>query len=690
MLGACQSETKKTGNEDQAAVDSSVKDTFNYFAEQFADLRVLRYKVPGFDDLSLKQKKLLYYLHEAALSGRDIAWDQKYKNNLLVRHTLEGIVKDYKGPRESADWDKFMVYTKRVWFSNGIHHHYSTMKIKPEFPREYFKQLMDNTPDESLPLSEGVTKDDLTSFLTPVLFDPNVAPKDVNLDPNIDMVKGSATNFYDGVTQKEVEDYYKGIIDTTNPTPISYGLNSQVAKENGKVVEHVWKVGGMYSPAIEKIVYWLEKAKDVAEDEQQAKTLGLLIDYYKTGNLKKFDEYNIAWVNDTASRVDVVNGFIEVYGDPLGYKGAFESVVSIKDLEATKRIKTISSQAQWFEDNSPLMEKHKKKNVTGITAKVITVITESGDASPSTPIGINLPNSNWIRTEHGSKSVNLGNIVHSYNKASEGNGMLEEFAYSDEQVQRARKYGALASDLLTDMHEVIGHASGQLEPGVGTPKETLKNYSSTLEEARADLVALYYIMDPKLVELGLMPSLDVGKTEYDSYILNGLMLQLRRLEPGDNLEEAHMRNRQTVAKWVLEKGKKDNVIERKEKDGKTYYVINDYEKLRTLFGDLLREIQRIKSQGDYEAGKALVENYGVKVDEDLHKEVLERAKKLNIAPYSGFINPILEPVKENGEIVDVKIRYPEDFKNEMLYYSDHYSFLKPNPIKTGTEKTASL
>ncbi|MCX7798691.1 MAG: dipeptidyl peptidase 3 [Melioribacter sp.] len=655
--------------------DEVIKDDFKYVTEQFADLRIQRYKVDNFENLTLQQKKLVYYLYQAALYGRDIIWDQNYKHNLLIRKTLEGIVKAYNGDRKTQEFEKFMEYTKRVWFSNGIHHHYSNKKILPEFTKEYFAHLINNTDSKELPLRENDTKDDLIKKLTPILFDPNIDAIKVNQDPKFDLIKTSAVNFYENLTQKEVEDFYKRIINPNDLEPISYGLNSKLIKENGKIYERVWKLNGMYHDAIQKIVYWLKKAVEVAENEQQKKVLKLLIEYYETGDLRKWDEYNIEWVKDTSSVIDVINGFIETYNDPLGFKGTFESVVSFKDFEATKRIKAISDNAQWFEDNSPIMPEHKKKNVKGISAKVITVVVESGDASPSTPIGINLPNAEWIRKEHGSKSVNLGNIVHSYNKAMENSGVIEEFAYSQEEIERAKKYGALASDLHTDMHEVIGHASGQLNPGVGQPNETLKSYASTLEEARADLVALYFIMDKKLVEIGVMPSLEVGKAEYDSYIRNGLMVQLARIKPGENLEEAHMRNRQLVAKWVYEKGLSENVIEKKIKNGKTYFVINDYEKLRNLFGQLLREIQRIKSEGDYEAGKNLVENYGVRVEKELHREVLERYNKLNIAPYAGFINPKLIPIEKNGEIIDVKVEYPEDFTEQMIYYSKEYSVL---------------
>jgi len=654
------------------------KDDFKYVTEQFADLRIQRYKVDGFENLTLQQKKLVYYLYQAALYGRDIIWDQNYKHNLLIRKTLEAIVKTYKGDRTTSDFQNFMIYTKRVWFSNGIHHHYSNKKFLPEFSKEYFAELIKNSDPKEFPLKENETIENLITRLEPILFDPNVDAIKVNQNPEFDLIKTSAVNFYENLTQREVENYYKKIIKSNDERPISYGLNSKLVKENGKIYERIWKLNGMYDAAIQKIVYWLKKAVEVAENEQQRKALNLLIEYYQTGDLKKWDEYNIEWVKDTSSVIDVINGFIETYNDPLGFRGSFESVVSFKDFEATKRIKAISDNAQWFEDNSPIMPEHKKKNVKGISAKVITVVVESGDASPSTPIGINLPNAEWIRKEHGSKSVNLGNIVYSYNKAAETSGVLEEFAFSNEEIERAKKYGALASDLHTDMHEVIGHASGQINPNVGQPNETLKNYASTLEEARADLVALYFILDKKLVDIGVMPSLEVGKAEYDSFIRNALMVQLARVKPGENLEEAHMRNRQLIAKWAYEKGLPENVIEKKNKNGKTYFVINDYDKLRNLFGQLLREIQRIKSEGDYEAGKNLVENYGVKVDAELHNEVLERYQQLNIAPYAGFINPKLIPIKKGDEIIDVKIEYPEDFTEQMLYYAKEYSVLQVN------------
>jgi dipeptidyl-peptidase-3 len=649
-------------------------DNFKYQTEQFADIRILRYQVPGFEQLSLKQKEMLYYLYEAALAGRDIMYDQNFKYNLTIRKTLEAIIENYTGDKNSDDFKKFMIYTKRVWFSNGIHHHYSSNKIIPDFSADYFKKLVKSVPSAKLPLRKGETVEQFINRIIPIMFDPKIMAKKVNLDPTVDLVTNSAVNFYEGVNQKEVQEYYKSLPQINLNEPVSVGLNSKLVKENGKLVEKVWKVGGMYDAAVKRIVYWLEKALPLAETPEQKIALEKLIEYHKTGNLKTFDEYNIAWVKDVNSSIDVVNGYIEVYNDPLGYKGSFESVVSVKDFEASKRIATIGANAQWFEDNSPILPQHKKKNVTGISAKVINVVVESGDAAPSTPIGINLPNAEWIREKHGSKSVNLGNIVEAYDKAA-GAGLLKEFYYNDEMINRAIKYGSIADKLHTDMHEVIGHASGQLENGVPPSHQTLKNYSSCLEEARADLVALYYLYDPKLIDLGVMESLEVGKAAYDDYITNGLMIQMIRIKLGDDLEEAHMRNRQLVAAWVYEKGKNENVIEKVTKDGKTFFVVNDYNKLRKLFGDLLREIQRIKSQGDYEAGKNLVETYGVKLNADLHKEVLERYAKLNIAPYAGFIQPKLIPVKEGDKIVDVKIEYPEDFTEQMLYYGKNYSFL---------------
>ncbi|HSU51483.1 MAG TPA: hypothetical protein VLJ41_12850 [Segetibacter sp.] len=649
---------------------------FDVEAEAFADIQVLRYQVPGFDQLSLQQKQLAYFLSEAALAGRDIIYDQKSKNALLLRKVLETVYTTCKGNKSTDDWKKFKEYCGRFWFSNGNHHHYANEKFIPGCSYQYFASVVKNSDTKKLPLQPGETVDAFLTRIQPMVYDLKVEPKLVDLRPNIDNIKNSSVNFYEGVTQKEVEDFYAKF-DTKDNAP-SWGLNSKTMKQNGQIVEKVWKVGGMYSPAITRIVYWLDKAATVAENDQQKKAIQLLSKFYKTGNLKDFDDYSIAWVNDVNSRLDVVNGFIEVYNDPIGKKGSYESVVSMKDLEATKRIKAIADQAQWFEDNSPLMPEHKKKNVKGITAKAITVIMESGDAAPNTPIGINLPNSEWIRKEHGSKSVSLSNIIESYNIASAKGGLLNEFAANDEIKARAKKWGTLAADLHTDMHECIGHASGQINPGIQTPDKTLKNYSSTLEEARADLVGLYYILDPKLEEIGVAPSLEVGKAEYDSYMLNGLMTQLTRLKPGEQLEEAHMRNRATVAHWAYEKGKADNVVEFVKRDGKTYVQVNDYNKLRTLFGQLLKEIQRIKSEGDYNAGRDLVENYGVKVDPELHKEVLQRYAALNIKPYRGFIQPKLIPVFSGNKITDVKVEYPKSFYQQMIEYGQKYALL---PVK---------
>jgi len=656
--------------------------SFKVISEQFADLRILRYRVPGFEGLPAKQKELLYYLYEAALSGRDIIYDQNFKHNLRVRRTLEAIYpanqQKMSGGDQAEDAKKLDVYAKRVWFSNGIHHHYSTRKFVPECSADYFATLVRAADPKALPLEPGETVDKFLSFITPIIFDPNVAPKKVNQVAGQDLVKTSATNFYEGVTQAEVEAYYAKKIDKKDTQPISYGLNSKLVKNSaGQLEERVWSEKGMYGAAIGKIVYWLQKAAAVAETAEQKDALNKLISFYQTGSLKTWDAYNIAWVKDTQSLVDVVNGFIEVYADPLGYRASYESVVSFKDLEATKRIKAIGDQAQWFENNSTIMPQHKKKNVVGITAKVITTVVESGDAAPATPIGINLPNATWIRAAHGSKSVNLGNIVEAYDQASASSGMLDEFALTQEEKDRARKYGALAGKLHTDMHEVIGHASGQINPGVGTTKETLKSYASALEEGRADLVALYYLPDPKLQEIGVVSSPDVAKAEYDSYLRGGLMTQLTRLQPGETVEEAHMRNRQMVARWVYEHGKKENVVEFVKQNAKTYVRVNDYAKLRGLFGQLLREIQRITSEGDYAAGKNLIETYGVQVDQALHKEVLERYKKLNIAPYQGFIQPKLVPVMDGDKVTDVKLEYPSNFAQQMLEYGQKYRLL-PN------------
>lgn len=658
------------------AADAPPAAGFEYEADRFADIQVLRYQVPGFEQLSLRQKKLAYYLTEAGLSGRDIFYDQKYRHNLAIRKTLEAVLESYSGEQKGADWDAFVAYAKQVFFANGIHHHYASTKMLPAFPPAYLGTLLGQSDATRLPL-EGKSVEAFAQWLTPVLFDPAVDAKTTNLDAGVDNVAASANNFYHGVTAAEVESFYAAKKAAGNPR-LSYGLNSQLAKIDGQIVERVWKVGGMYGPAIEKVVGWLEQAVTVAESDTQKKSLEHLILYYRTGDLAEFDQHCILWVKDTQSRIDFVNGFIEVYVDAAGKRGSFESVVSLRDEEATKRIAAISREAQWFEDHSPILDAHKKANVTGISAKVITVIGEVGDSAPATPIGINLPNAEWIREQHGSKSVSLGNIVHAINEVQAKSPASAEFGASPEVIARLKQWGPLAADLHTDMHEVIGHASGRINPGVGTTDETLKNYASTLEEARADLVGLYYVLDPKLVEIGVMPSLDVGRAGYDKYVMNGLMTQLNRIKPGHNLEEAHMRNRQLVAGWAYEQGRADNVIERFTRDGKTFFRINDYEKLRNLFGRLLREIQRIKSEGDFEGGKNLVETYGVKVDQALLAEVHRRYEPLGIAPFTGFVQPKLVPVTRGGEIVDVQIEYPADFLGQMLEYGRDYSFLPPH------------
>lgn len=661
------------------ASESGSETPFVYKADRFADIQVLRYQVPGFEQLSLPQKKLAYFLAQAGLAGRDIFWDQKYRHNLAVRKTLEGVLRSYRGERSGADWDAFVVYAKQVFFANGIHHHYASGKMLPGFPEGFLATLLANSDAALLPL-EGKSLGDFTQMLTPILFDPKLDAKTVNLDSGIDNVTGSANNFYRGVTAAEVEAFYADKVKSSGNSRLSYGLNSQLAKVDGKIVERTWKVGGMYGPAIEQIVGWLEKALTVAENEHQKKSLEYLIKYYRSGDIADFDQHCIAWVTDTQSTIDVVNGFIEVYADATQKRGSFESVVSMRDVEATKRIAAISKEAQWFEDHSPIAENHKKKNVTGISAKVITVISEVGDSAPATPVGINLPNAEWIREQYGSKSVSLGNIVAAYNDVNSKSPANDEFSCDPAVAQRLKQWSALAADLHTDMHEVIGHASGQINPGVATTDQTLKGYAGTLEEARADLVALYYALDPKLVEMRLMPTLDVGKAQYDRYIMSGLMTQLYRIKPGQQIEQAHMRNRQLISAWVFEKGQADKVVERFTRDGKTYFRVNEHEKLRGLFGQLLREIQRIKSEGDFEAGKNLVETYGVKADQALLAETHRRYAPLNIAPFMGFIQPRLVPVEKAGEIVDVTVHYPTDFLGQMLEYGRDYAFL---PVQNG-------
>ena len=634
---------------------------FSYFSEQFADLKILRYQIPGFENLSLDQKKLVYYLTEAGLSGRDIMYDQNYRHNLKIRRALENIHISYQGDKNNNQWKAFEIYLKRIWFSNGIHHHYSNDKFIPGFSSEYLQELLAET---NIKLEKEVFN---------VIFNKEDGKK-VNRDATKGIVKGSAVNFYDpDITEKEVDTFYENLLVPNPKKPISLGLNSKLVRVNGEVEEKVWKKGGMYSASIEKIIQNLKLAKKYAENEKQADAFELLIKYYETGDLEIWDDYNVAWVETTEGDVDYINGFIEVYNDPKGYRGSYESVVQIKDFEMSKKMSAISNEAQWFEDNSTIMDAHKKKNVVGILYNTVNVAGESGDASPSTPIGINLPNANWIRANHGSKSISLGNILYAYSNAG-SSGRLEEFTYSKEEIELEKKYGKDADNLHTALHEVIGHASGQIVEGVGTPKETLKSYASSLEEARADLVGLYFISDKKMEDLGISPSAkDMGRTSYDGYIRNGLMTQLIRIKLGNDVEQSHMRNRQMVSKWVYEKGLEDNVIEKVVKDGKTYFVINNYEKLRELFGNLLREIQRIKSEGDFEAGKNLIENYGVKVDQKLHKEVLERNSKFTSAPYSGFINPELVLIQdEKGNIIDIKVVQPESFATQMHDYAKKY------------------
>ncbi len=653
-----------------------VNSEFNYVVDQFADLQILRYKVPGFEELSLQQKQLLYHLSEAALMGRDILYDQNCRYNLCVRRTLEAIYLHYDGDRTDDSFRALEVYLKRVWFANGIHHHYAEDKFVPGFSEAYFQHLLLGTDPQYLPLQPGETAETLFETLHPILFDEAVLPKRTVQSGDTDWVKASANNYYgEDVTQAEVEDFY-GKQKEAHPTdtPISYGLNSRLVKENGQLVEKVWKVGGLYSAAIERIIDELEQAKAFAENKRQEQIIATLIDYYRSGDLKTFDIYSILWVEDTTSEVDFVNGFIETYGDPLGMKASWESTVNFLNREATARTRTISSNAQWFEDHSPVDVRFKKKQVKGVTAKVITVAMLGGDCYPSTPIGINLPNADWIRRDHGSKSVTIENIMQAYDNAAKGNGFSEEFVWSDEERARIKKYGFITDMLHTDLHECLGHGSGQLLPGVDP--DALKAYTSTLEEARADLFGLYYLADPKMQELGLVPDAEAYKAEYYKYMMNGLMTQLVRIEPGKDVEEAHMRNRQLIARWVYDMGRTEQVVELKKRDGKTFVVVNDYARLRELFGKLLAEVQRIKSEGDYEAGRNLVETYGVKIDLALHKEVKARYDKLYLSPYKGFVNPVMQPVAdENGKVVDIRLDYTEGYAEQMLRYSRDYSFL---------------
>ena len=650
---------------------------FNYVVDQFADIQVLRYQVPGFEKLSLRQKQLLYHLSEAALMGRDILYDQNCRYNLVIRRTLEAIYRNYSGDTSSEDYRAFEIYLKRVWFANGIHHHYAEDKFIPSFSEQFFEQEVRALPISNVPLQEGESIDDFLAKLKPVIFDPNILPKRTVQSGDRDWITASANNYYgEGVTQADVEAFYgQKKAEDQSATPISYGLNSRLEKVDGRLEEKVWKVGGLYSEAIEWIVSELEKAVPFAENNKQAEIIETLIAYYRSGDLKTFDAYSILWVEDTESQVDFVNGFIETYGDALGLKASWESTVNFRNEEATRRTQTISENAQWFEDHSPVDARFKKKEVKGVSAKVITVAMLGGDCYPSTPIGINLPNADWIRRDHGSKSVTIENIMEAYDKASQGNGFSEEFVWSDTERNRIRQYGFITDVLHTDLHECLGHGSGQLLPG--TDPDALKAYASTLEEARADLFGLYYLADPKLVELGLVPDTEAYKAEYYKYMMNGLMTQLVRIELGKDVEEAHMRNRQLIARWAFEQGKSENVVELKLREGKTFVVVNDYEKLRALFGKLLAEVQRIKSEGDYEAGRALVENYGVKIDPALHREVRERYEQLHLSPYKGFVNPVMHVVKdENDAISDITLDYTENYVEQMLRYSENYSFLR--------------
>jgi dipeptidyl-peptidase-3 len=658
-----------------ALKEESVPDNFQFLIEQFADLKIMRYPVIGFDDLKLKEKELIYYLSQAAVEGRDILFDQNYKYNLAVRRTLEEIHENYQGDRSTADFKAFDVYLKRIWFSNGIHHHYSSDKINPGFSVDYFKTLLANVDASKLPLANGESKEAFIAKIEPVIFDKLVDSKGVNQADGQDLIATSAENYYgEGVTQKEVEAFYAAKKVPGDLEPISYGLNSTLVKEDGKLVEKVWKVGGKYSPAIEKIVFWLEKALTVAENKQQKTVISNLIEYYKTGDLKTFDKYNIAWLADQKSRIDFVNGFTETYGDPLGIKASWESLVNFKNIEATKRTEIISDNAQWFEDNSPVDPKFKKEKVKGVTAKVITAAMLGGDCYPATPIGINLPNADWIRKEHGSKSVTIENITYAYNKAAEGNGFLEEFSLAPGELGLEKEYGFLVDNLHTDMHECLGHGSGKLMPGVSG--DELKAYGAVIEEARADLFALYYMGDPKMVELGLLPDMEAYKASYNDYIRNGLMTQLTRIELGNDIQQTHMRCRQMIARWAFSKFIVNFVVERKMENNKTYFFIRDYEKLRAMFGELLTEIQRIKSEGDYEAAKNLVETFGIKVMPDIHAEVLERFKKLNLAPYGGFVNPVYKvETNDKGKITNVTLDYSEGYTEQMMRYGKEHSWL---------------
>lgn len=675
LLASCNG--AKDENHAASVEDDIDYSAFEYKVDRFADIEILRYPVSGFNSLTLKQKELIYYLSQAALEGRDILWDQHNKHNLTIRRVCEGLYNNYMGDKSTEDWKNFETYLKQIWMANGIHHHYSEDKIMPQFSQEYFIQITKSVDPGRMPFRDGMAADETLNEIVPVMFDATVMPKRMNQAAGADIVATSAVNFYEGVTQKEVEDFYNSMKDSDDNTPVSHGLNSKVIKEDGQVTEKVWKLGGMYDKAIERIIGWLEKASTVAENDHQSDAINTLIDYYKTGDLKTFDDYSVKWVTDTISRVDFINGFIETYTDPLGMKGTWESLINFKSIEASERTRVISENAQWFEDNSPIDDRFKKDEVKGVSAKVVTVAMLGGDTYPATPIGINLPNADWIRRDHGSKSVTIDNITFAYGKAAEGNGFNEEFMWSDNEIDLSKEYSTLTDNLHTDLHECLGHGSGILLPGVST--DVLQAYASPLEETRADLFALYYLADPKLVELGLLPDNEAYKAQYYSYIMNGAMTQLTRVQLGKDIEQAHMRNRATISNWVIERGREDSVVVMEKRDDKTYVVINDYEKLRSLFGELLAIVQRIKSEGDFEAGKNLIETYGVKVDRAIHTEVLTRYESLDIAPYKGFVNPVYKlETDDNGNVTDVTVSYDENYIDQQLRYSRQYSVL---PLK---------
>ncbi len=653
---------------------TAATEEFTYEVDRFEDISVLRYRLSGFDQLPAAEKEFIYYLSEAALCGRDILWDQNFKYNMVIRKTIEAVIDSYSGDRDAQEFKSFITYAKRVFFANGIHHHYSNDKFVPGFSQEYFAGLVNGSDAALLPLPEGMTAADLVSRLTPVLFDPQLYARKVDQSEGADMITSSANNFYEGVTQEEAEKFYASLADPSDPRPVSWGLNSKLVKTDGKVMEVTYKSGGLYGTTIDRIIFWLEKARDAALSETQKKELDLLIAYYQTGDLKTWDDYNVLWAGNTDLSVDYINGFIETYGDPMGMKATWEAVVDYKDMEASKRTAVITENAQWFEDNSPVAPEYRKEKVTGVAASVINVAMLGGDCYPASPLGINLPNSNWIRTEAGSKSVTLANITDAKDIVARGSGFLEEFAFDQAERDRAVTFGSISDALHTDMHECIGHASGKLAPG--TDPNALKNYASPLEEMRADLFALYFMMDKKMIETGLMPSEEPAMAMYDNYIRNGLITQIVRIKPGKEIEQAHMRCRSAIAHWVYENGRGDNVIELVKREGETFVRINDYQKLRSLFGEMLKEVQRIKSEGDFNTGKDMIEKYGVKIDQDLHREILARYEKLNLAPYSGFVNPVMTPVTDaQGKIIDVKIEYSSDFLGQMMEYGKKYSFL---------------